>query len=310
MYQSILVPLDGFSTAERALPVAERLARRSGARLHLAHVLDLLVFPPYAGESPTPKWWGGEAITLAEKYLEGIKQTLMVKPGLQVTSQVLQEPIAPSLLRYAQEVEADLIVMTTHGRGPFQRFWLGSVADELARSASCPTLFLRAAEVVPAERAKDPFQHILVTLDGSTLAEGVLPVARELARVDNAQLTLASVLMPQPMMVPALAGASGVELVINSVDPVAEARSRTDYLEMIAKGIEAPGLLPNTEVIVDGNSAATAILEYARANGVDLIAMSTRGRGGVRRLLLGSVADKVLRAGEIPVLLFRPDENA
>jgi nucleotide-binding universal stress UspA family protein len=309
MYRSILVPLDGFATAERALPVAERLARKSGAQLHLAHVLDLLVFPPYARGGPTPEWWNGGAVKLAQAYMDDLKRQLTSK-GLRVSVVVLQEPIASSLLDHARLVEADLIIMTTHGRSPAQRLWLGSVADQLARSSFCPTLFLRAAEVVPAARTEDPFQHILVPLDGSALAEGVLPVARALARAEAARITLLSVLIPQPLAVPALSTANTAELVMTPIDPIEELRSRREYLDLMAHGIEEPGVSLRTEVLLDGSSPALAILDYAKRNRADLIALSTRGRGGVRRLLLGSVADKVLRAGEMPVLLFRPDEDA
>lgn len=310
MYRSIMVPLDGFATAERALLVAARLTRRTGAKLHLVHVLDLLVFPPYAGAAPTPEWWTGRAIELAEDYLETLAARIRIETSLEVSTAVLQEPIAPALLAFAQKVEADLIVTTTHGRSPVNRLWLGSVADQLARSSFCPTLFLRAAEVVPEERAADPFQHILVTLDGSALAEGVLPVALELVRVEGANLTLLNVHNPQSIVVPTMAGPFGPELAMTVLDPGPAEKQARDYIEMIGQSIEEPGIRPRQEVVTSMGSTAMEILEFARANNVDLIAMSTRGEGGARRLLLGSVADKILRAAAIPVVLFRPDDDA
>lgn len=310
MYRSIMVPLDGFATAERALRVAARLARASGAQLHLVHGLDLLVFPPYVGNDPTPEWWSGRAVELAQDYLDKIAARVRIESGREVSTAVLQEPIAPSLLEHAGKVEADLIVTTTHGRSPVSRFWLGSVADQLARSAFCPTLFLRAAEVVPETRATDPFRHILVPLDGSTLAEGVLPVALELVRVERANLTLLNVHNPQMVALPSMAGPFSPELPMTYIDPGPAQQEARDYLEMIAVSIEEPGIEARQEVVLTSGSAATEILEFARANSVDLIAMSTRGQGGARRLLLGSVADKVLRAATVPVLLFRPDDDA
>lgn len=308
MYRSILVPLDGFATSERAMPVGERLARKSGAQLHLAHVVDLFVFPPPPhAQHPTPGWRNGGMEKAAHAYLQDCMQKLRSK-GLRGSAAILQKPIARSLLEHASRVEADLIIMTTHGRSPGQRFWLGSVADELARSSFCPILFLRAAEVVPEARNEDSFHHILVPLDGSALAEGVLPAARELARTESAKITLLSVLNP-PLAMPALTPGNTVELVV-PIDPVEDLSSRRDYIDMLMTRFAEDGLSLSGEVQIHGSTPAVAILDFAKRNSVDLIALSTRGQGGLRRLLLGSVADKVLRAGETPVLLFRPDEPA
>ena len=307
MYRAIVVPLDGFATAERAIPVAARLARASGARVHLVHAVDVLAFPSYAEGSPAAEWWNGGALRLAEAYLKRLAEENGSKYSVTITTELLLEPVAPSVVSYVERIGADLIVSTTHGKSPLKRAWVGSVADELARTAPCPTLFLRASEVVPAERAEDPFTHILVPLDGSPLSESVLPAARELAKTEKARITLLNVWDLHPLLL----GTDGLVLppplpayVTSTID-----QART-YIERVAADFSRNGLTVQTEVVTaDAGSVAATILEYEREHDVDVLALSTRGAGGLRRLLLGSVADKILRTSTNPVLLFRPPES-
>lgn len=308
MYHSIMIPLDGYPTAERAIPVAARLARNSGARLHFAQVVDLFSFPPYVKGPPDSSWWNGGAIRLAEDYLSNLAVHAISEFGIDVSTEVLEQPIAASLLKHAEQIQADLIVTTTHGKSGWQRMWLGSISDELARSSSCPTLFLRAAEVVPAERVNDRFEQILVPLDGSILSEAALPAVVSLARAENAQITLLTVARLRAVPMSALAAAGDTRAAVMFDLRAAEQDAR-DYLEMIAEGLEADGFATRREVLTGADSPAVEILDYARGHNIDVITMSTHGEGGVRRLLLGSVADKVLRASPKPVLLIRPREE-
>ena len=305
MYRGIVVPLDGFATAERALPVAGRLALESGARVHLVHVVDPLAVPLYAEGVPPAQWWNGGAVKLARSYLERLAQESSAKYSVEFTSEILPEPIVPSLLSYVERSGADLIVTTTHGKSPLKRLWMGSVADELARSATCPALFLRASEVVPEERAGDPFKHIVVPLDASPLSESVLPAVRALAEAEKARITLVNVWSPHPLWI----ATDGLLPPPVPAPPATAPEEVAAYLESVAANLRRSGLDVQTEVLTtDPGSAANAILEYEHSNDVDVIGMSTQGAGGLRRFLLGSVADKILRASNKPVLLFRPDK--
>ena len=302
-----MVPLDGFATSERALAPAIRLARDTGARLHLVHVIDPIKFPPYAPAVPTAEWWNGGAIDAAKDYLDRLRLQLLLECGVEGSGTVLQGLIAPSLLHEAEQIDADLIVMTTHQRSPVQRLFVGSVAHEVARSSLCPVLFMRAAEVIPEERAQDTFKHILVPIDGSPHSETILPFARDIARVDKGQVTLLHVVM-STAAIPMVSGGFVPSSIMERVDPAAELHAGQMYVDRIANTLCDYDVRPRAKLAAS-TSIANEILQFAKDNSVDLIAMTTHGQGGLWRLLLGSTADRVLRASDVPVLLFNPKED-
>jgi nucleotide-binding universal stress UspA family protein len=195
--------------------------------------------------------------------------------------------------------------MTTHGRGMLSRFWLGSIADRLVRQVAAPVLLVRPqAEPVPEADQAPSLKQVLIPLDGSALAEQIIPHAIALGRLSRAEYTLLHVIEP-------IAEAYGMELSRAGFDEAALARMRVvaqDYLDGVAARFQAEALRVRTAV--DSDPAPQAILEYARVHAIDLIALATHGRGGVARLLLGSVADKVARSATIPVLLQRPRDEA
>ena len=139
MYRSLLVPLDGSAFAEHALPLALSIARRAGASVNVVQVH--VPFTPLYADSMSPGTYEAEAKVLEQEraYLDGIAKRLASISSVPVTSALLEgEVVAETLNGHAAAAEADLIVMTTHGRGPLSRFWLGSVADEMVRRATTP----------------------------------------------------------------------------------------------------------------------------------------------------------------------------
>jgi nucleotide-binding universal stress UspA family protein len=199
---------------------------------------------------------------------------------------------------------ADLVVMTTHGRGPLSRAWLGSVADQLVRSLAVPILLVRPRETASELRGEPALRHILIPLDGSALAEQMVRPAVALGTVMQADYTLFQVVphVRLPGFDP-----TGSELSETTEPPLLgqHRREAEYYLDQIADGLRAQGRRVQTRVVVHPHAAA-AILEEVQARGIDLLALATHGRGGLPRLLLGSVADKVLQGAAIPVLLYRP----
>jgi nucleotide-binding universal stress UspA family protein len=211
-----------------------------------------------------------------------------------VTTAVVAGLVGDAILERAREHSDDLIVMTTHGRGPVSRFFLGSVADELIRRSPVPVLVVRPSPSAPDLIPEPAFENVLIPLDGSPRAEVVLDPALDLARQMEARCHLMRV-------VEAGAGsAAWDEAMLRAKEKEASA-----YLEQTAGKVRAQGLAVQTQVIVAPRAAA-AILEAAQGLGGCLIALATHGRGGVRRLLLGSVADKVVRGASGPVLVHRP----
>ncbi len=191
MYRSIIVPLDGSKFAEAALPVAESIARRSGASLEIVRSHE-----PFEPERPadcwTPHYDPGEdaAYQVQEQaYLDTTVHTLEEKSSISVKSALVSGAVVSGVLKRARASTADLIVMATHARGPVGRFVLGSVADNLLRHAAIPVLLVRCGEDSQA-RAVPEFDHILIPLDGSRLAECVLPPAIAIERLTEARFTL------------------------------------------------------------------------------------------------------------------------
>lgn len=304
MYRSIMVPLDGSSFGEHALPLARSIARRTGARMQLTYVyvpgqpLVMDAIPPYDR--------GFEAQDRARDraYLERLAERMDPHGSIDVTVTMLDGPIAEALLAHAVAEKVDLVVMATHGRGALSRFWLGSVADRLVRRATVPVLLVRPQEGAP-DLAHEPVLHqVLVPLDGSALAEQVLAHATALGSSMDAEYTLLQAVEP-------LAGEYGVELYAAEQGQEAFARLQEKgqtYLEGVAARFRAETLQVRTAVVI--GPPARAILEYAHHQPIELIVMATHGRSGIANLLVGGVADKVLRGATVPVLLYRPHGQA
>jgi nucleotide-binding universal stress UspA family protein len=183
--------------------------------------------------------------------------------------------------------------MATHGRGLLSRFGSGSVADELIRRARVPVLLLPPGDKAPRIIPEPLLDNILIPLDGSALAEQVLEPALDLAQLMEARCSLLRVVESRPSP----AGRAPSE-------PSEKARAEA-YLERVAAKVREQGVPVRTRVIV-ARHVIEAIREEAAAQASNLIALATHGRAGLQRLLLGSVADKLVRAAASPVLVYRP----
>jgi nucleotide-binding universal stress UspA family protein len=310
MYHSILVPLDGSTFGEHALPLALALARRGGASLQLAHV-HVALAPTY-GET-TLNWYNETDAALRQSertYLAKVVNRLTAVAPVSVTPALVEGPVAEALRERAAATHADLVVMTTHGRGPLARAWLGSVADELVRRLAIPVLAVRPAEV-GVDLDKEPvIRHILIPLDGSELAEQIIEPAVALGSLLQADYTLLRVTRPQVMgnTDPAIMLGDGLDpYLFDQLGKLydEEHAEAAKYLESVAAPLRARSLCVRTRVVAH-EQPATAILEEVKAHRADMIAVATHGLSGLPRLFLGSVADKVLRGAGVPVLLHRP----
>jgi nucleotide-binding universal stress UspA family protein len=291
MYRSVLVPLDGSAFAEHALPLALSIARRAGATLHLVQVHVLYPLQePACGWLPFNPTLDVEVKEQERAYLAGVVKRLAAGSAVPVTSTLTDGLIVDGILEQVRAQKADLIVMTTHGQGPLTRLWLGSTADALIRLAPSPVLLARPQEGAPDLAREPDLAHVLIPLDGSELAEQVLPRVVALGRLRQAEYTLLRVIE------------SPVQSRRLPTQALAEAQA---YLDPVGARLRAEGLIVQTRAVF-GRPVASALLEEARQEVTDLIALATHGRGGFKRLLLGSVADKVLRGATVPVLIYRP----
>jgi nucleotide-binding universal stress UspA family protein len=245
-------------------------------------------------------------------YFRGLVERVRAAcPGPAVTSQVIEldadGDVADTLARYAGTTGAETVVMTTHGRGPFTRFWLGSTADEFVRQSPVPVLLLRPASGAPVDLAHKPHvRHILVPLDGSDLAERVIPPVSRFGRLVGGEYTLLTVFEPSHRG-EALPGLEPYRMP-EGWDPDPALGRAQGYLDGVAKGLRDVGATVHTKLVTHG-SPVEAILDFAQAHPDTVVALATHGRSGLTRLLLGSVADKVIRAAVGPVLVYRPTDG-
>lgn len=311
MYKQILVPLGGSRFAEYALPHAIALASRWGAGVELATVAEA------AEATGSPEGLKGDDTrergeAQAEEYLAEVEARLREVgfPGPVKRTVLPAGNIAISLVRHAGSGETDLVIMTTHGRGPVRRAWLGSVADGVIRRSPVPILLVRPHVVesevdtsVDLTQAVPETDHAMVPLDGSPAAERVLPLVRPLLG-EGGRVVLFQCIPPlTPGAYPYLPHAVREEQQHEEVRKAARS-----YLEEVANRLRRDGW--DVEVAVGSSlQPGVAILNAAEEEDVQLIGMSTEGRGGISRLLLGSVADKVVRGSSVPVLLYREPET-
>jgi nucleotide-binding universal stress UspA family protein len=267
------------------------------------HCLDFVSLPPV--ETNT-EWWHACACSDADSYLQSVASRIESSVRVSLTTCSEELDAASAILKEANRVGTDLIVMTTHGRGVFDRAWLGSVADAVVRQSSVPVLLLRASPH-DALRGEEPFRHILLPLDGSTLAERMLKPAVRLARANSARLTLLEIVHPWVIAVRPMAHAP---YAANLREVALEKRSgeAEDYVSSLAMSVDPQLKDVAADVVVAEGSDAAEIIKYAAAHAVDLIALATHGRSGLKRLVVGSVADKLIRGAGVPVLVLRPTE--
>jgi nucleotide-binding universal stress UspA family protein len=306
MFRKILVPLDGSSVGEQALPLALSVARRAEAALEVVHV-HVPLAPLYTEPRPnmeTPL--ETRARRQARAYLDEVARRLRAQVKVAVNTAFLEGAVAETLQAHAAAAGADLVVMTTHGRGPLNRLWLGNVADELLRKLSIPLLLIRPRQT-EVDLTSDPvLRRVLIPLDGSPLAESVLEPALALGGLVGAEYTLLRVVQPVLYAAPALGGLDSGWADTTLTDEL-QTQAR-EYVDGVAKRLRERSVSAQPVVTFDP-SPAGAILEEAQARGSDLIALATHGRGGLRRAVLGSVADKVIRGSTSAVLVYHPPEK-
>ena len=303
MPKTVLLPVDGSNFAEHALPYALGIARRNGATLQLAlvHVLSDTTGRGYP-LAELVEARDAEQRDHDAAYMEELTRRLRTA-GVQIRPALLKGKVGAALARHVDQVEVDLVVMTTHGRGGLQRAWLGSTADYLVRHSMIPLLLIRPTrETREIGTTSHPgFRRVLAALDGSGTAEAALRDALEIGLADDATLVLAHVVQPS---VTATSPYLPHTVQLTHEELAARQATMKRYLADIAREPWLEGRDIDTRVRVDFH-AAPAILELARELEADLIVVGTHGRGGLRRMILGSVADKVIRGTDRPVLVHR-----
>jgi nucleotide-binding universal stress UspA family protein len=302
MYKVIMVPTDGSGFDREAIRVALRIAERSDAKVRLVRVLATGSFFGVAAAAE------GTAIAaevvkserdraLSELY--ALAAECRATSSADITVDLHAGPVAEVLEGYARRNEVDLVVISTHGRSGLSRLSLGSVTDSLIRHTTIPVLVVKPPTSYLNPQVIEGFKRIIVPLDGSTLAEQILPRALTLAKLEEAEITLLNVLLPHSYSQKEI---SDPKLPWWDKD-ISLAQT---YLSRIAGKLRRDGVAVTTDIVI-GDNVASAIGDFAGREKADLIAIATHGRGGLVRVLRGSVADAVMHSSRLSMLVFKPD---
>jgi nucleotide-binding universal stress UspA family protein len=294
MLKLILVPTDMSAFAEQALPTALMIAKREKADLELVHVYEYILPELTQNAPPLDPTLDIELHRRVRERLEALAARLEKENHVSVRATVLDGAVDEELAQYVEKRHADLVVMATHGKGGLSVMWLGDVTEDLVRRSFAPVLLVKPNEKAPASPVRS-FSRVLIPLDGSRLAEEAIDHAVVVAGVRDVEYMLLHVLPPFN---------DDESIAVNPVDDLLY-QEAIDYLDGIARNFRALGANMNYRAFRH-DSAARAILETADKTAADLIAMETHGRGGLTRLVMGGVADKVLRGSKVPMLMHRP----
>jgi nucleotide-binding universal stress UspA family protein len=313
MFKRILVPLDGSDRAERAIPVAARVARALGDSVILLRVVTTPVDSgPYIAP---PAQYAKENIDTdiagATSYLQNIAKSDELV-GITTEVKALFGAAAPTILSAAQSFHANIIVMCSHGYTGYKRWVLGSVADKVTRHSPIPVLVLREGGPVPATAVQQPVRA-LVSVDGSPLSEAVLePAAYLAAALAQATSQQCALHLLRVVDLPTTGGKFKSDVHIDT--GVKEQAKHEDeaYLATLANRLRE-GDLANLDLSITYSvevdpDVAEAIVKKAEQDKFDFIAMATHGRGGVQHWAMGSVSERVLHATRLPLLIMRPQD--
>lgn len=295
MYTRMLIPLDGSKVAEQVLPYARFLAKALKIPVELLEAVDLealrLVANPERGRYIDTLL--SEKMDAGKSYLEAIAQSFQ---GTQVTCFVEKGTPQDMVIERAARDKDTLIVMATHGRSGIQRWVLGSVTDKVLHGSTNHLLLIRANDQAKAA-GEAPLKTVIVPLDGSPLAETVLPYVFDLAKKMRLQVVFVRAY--------ALPTSTADEYETYSDELVSQIEAEAqDYLAEKVKEAKGKGL-ENVSSVVNIGYGAEEIITLARKTPDNFVAMCTHGRSGMKRFVLGSVTDRVVRHSGDPVLIIR-----
>ena len=295
MYTRMLIPLDGSQVAEQVLPYARCLAKALKIPVELLEVIDLedlrLLANPERGRYIDTLL--SERMEAGKSYLEAIAQSFQ---ETQVTCVVEKGKAEDVVIERAASDKGTLIVMATHGRSGIQRWVLGSVADKVLHGSTNHLFLIRANDQGKAV-GEALLKKVIVPLDGSPVAETVLPYVVDLAKKMRLEVVLVrAYALPTST-------ADEYQTYTDELIGLIEAEAR-DYLAEKIKEAKGKGL-ENVSSVVNVGYGAEEIITLARNTPDNFIAMCTHGRSGMKRFVLGSVTDRVVRHSGDPVLIIR-----
>ena len=299
MFDRIMLPLDGSEVAEMALPYGEELARRLGSEVVLLHVRR-------SEHQQYEHMHQMYLDRLAETVKHNIEKGQPKGTQAKVITKVEVGEAHESICKLVDEDHIDLLVMASVSASGLRiAKMLGNVADRICRAVRIPVMLIRPQNVQRIEGKKRLLNRVLLPLDGSALSRLALPVAEEMAAMLNVPITLFQMAR---MVLPYADAVVGMPLIDYGKMTEDEEKVVRAEITTLEKQLREKGLTV-THLITSGSNAADEIIKASREVGADLVVMSTHGRSGLARWALGSVAERVLRYSERPLLLVnaRPD---
>ena len=312
MFKKILVPLDGSIEAETVIPYVKDLAARfdsevdilsiglGSKRRRVNQLLDDYV--RHTVEHLRENNITCNAVLLYSGSSDsdiGIAEITAKNNDTRAKGKVLFGDPAANILEYAHKRHSNLVVMATHGNSGLKRWWLGSVFEKVISQSAVPILGVHSKHVKEIDRdRKIAFQSILAPLDGSDIGESALHDVEAVALKTGASIILLHVI-PEPHIIEARILGPEFRDFVKAMHDAGE-----KYLNRVNKRLTEKGI--NVTLKIVSGDPATKIIEQAKHEKADLIAMSTHGRSGIARWVLGSVADKILHESKLPMWLVRP----
>jgi nucleotide-binding universal stress UspA family protein len=310
MLKRILVPLDESERAERAIPVAARIARASGASIVFVHVvLPAVEFGTYTVDHLVALKPGAfeRRLAKANDYLTHVVQAYASHlAGIDVATDIVSGAASPAIFSAACWEQVDLVILCSHSETGLKRWMFGSAAQGAVRHSPVPVLVLNENGVVPSTLEESHPFRVLVPLDGSPLAETALEPAAHLASLLVAPAAIELHLL-RVVDLPVAGGKFPINFdVALRKEALQEAET---YLKEVTARLQES--LVDVRVSITSSDVismdiAGTIIQQAHESGYDLIAMTTHGRSGLRRLMMGSVTEHVLGTTKLPLLIVRP----
>ncbi len=290
MFEEITVALDGSSEAEIVLPYVIAIGMAFNSRFTLVTAVE------NASDDNS-----SDMLDYLKKIAEKLKQRVMGKAVLNISTELITGKPSDAVLKFAAEKKADMVIIAGHGASGSHSRLLGNIAMKILSASNRPVLLIRA-ERTQERKPEEMIKRILVPLDGSGMSEASLKIVEPVASGLHAEIVLFQAVEPVryvpgfETMVP--------NVVLPSDDEIKNAA--VQYLKGIEEPLAQKGIKTSSNIITA--APAEAIVDYADSGEIDLIAMTTHGFSGLKRWVFGSVTEKILQAGDKPVLLI-PNTN-
>lgn len=308
MYRKMLVPLDGSELAEEVCVYARELAGRLDTDVVLLHVSN----PASEALKPMEQAYIEHVAEVFKQQVEDVQERTgqgKAKP-IKVTGELVVGYAADEILSYADKNSIDLIVLASHGRSGIKRWTIGSVAGKVMSATKIPVWLIKSVGTEEVPYDKWPSQTLIVSLDGSELAESILPHAEVLAKQRGAvPVNLVLIRVAEPLNIPTYYSPdiSGVSLNWgNFIQQETERRKQAakEYLAKVEEKLKNKGIAVKS-VVIEGRPT-DEVVDFVNKTPNSMIIMATHGRSGLSRLVYGSVAANVLNGVSRPMFIIKP----